>query len=116
LEGVKQSIEADLGLFKPRRMGHISLCQKFQQFFWEDTSDFSEEVMEKFRVILALVKKRDYELDFNTAGLFKPLCGETYPPKKIVTLASELQIPFVYGSDSHGVQDIGRGYSTYCQK
>ncbi|EMV5011118.1 histidinol-phosphatase, partial [Listeria monocytogenes] len=37
-------------------------------------------------------------------------------PKKIVTLASELQIPFVYGSDSHGVQDIGRGYSTYCQK
>lgn len=116
LEGVKQSIEADLGLFKPRRMGHISLCQKFQQFFGEDTSDFSEEVMEKFRVILALVKKRDYELDFNTAGLFKPLCGETYPPKKIVTLASELQIPFVYGSDSHGVQDIGRGYSTYCQK
>lgn len=116
LEGVKQSIEADLGPFKPQRIGHISLCQKFQQFFGADTSDFSEEVMDKFQAILALVKKRDYELDFNTAGLFKPLCGETYPPKKIVTLAKALQIPFVYGSDSHGVQDIGRGYDTYCQK
>ncbi|MFH5638427.1 hypothetical protein ACHI6R_15045, partial [Listeria monocytogenes] len=26
------------------------------------------------------------------------------------------KIPLVYGSDSHGVQDIGRGYNTYCQK
>lgn len=116
LEGVKRSVEADLGSFKPRRIGHISLCQKFQQFFGANGHDFSEEVIAGFQEVLALVKKRDYELDFNTAGLFKPLCGETYPPKEIVTLAKELQIPFVYGSDSHGVQDVGRGYSTYCQK
>lgn len=116
LEGVKQSIEADLGTFKPRRIGHISLCQKFQHFFGADGRDFSGEVMAEFEAILALVKKRDYELDFNTAGLFKPLCKETYPPKEIVTLARALEIPFVYGSDSHGVADIGRGYNTYCQK
>lgn len=116
LAGVKQSIEADLGAFKPRRIGHISLCQKFQQFFGADGRDFSAEVMAEFEAILALVKKRDYELDFNTAGLFKPLCKETYPPKEIVTLAGALEIPFVYGSDSHGVADIGRGYNTYCQK
>lgn len=116
LEGVKRSVEADLGSFKPRRIGHISLCQKFQQFFGANGHDFSEEVIAGFQEVLALVKKRDYELDFNTAGLFKPLCGETYPPKEIVTLAKELQIPFVYGSDSHGVQDVGRGYSAYCQK
>lgn len=116
LEGVKQSIEADLGAFKPRRIGHISLCQKFQQFFGANGRDFSAEVIAEFEAILALVKKRDYELDFNTAGLFKPLCKETYPPKEIVTLAGALEIPFVYGSDSHGVADIGRGYNAYCQK
>lgn len=116
LEGVKRSVEADLGSFKPWRIGHISLCQKFQQFFGANGNDFSEEVIAEFQAVLTLVKKRDYELDFNTAGLFKPLCGETYPPKEIVTLAKELQIPFVYGSDSHGVQDVGRGYSAYCQK
>lgn len=116
LAGVKQSIEADLGAFKPRRIGHISLCQKFQQFFGADGRDFSAEVIAEFEAILALVKKRGYELDFNTAGLFKPLCKETYPPKEIVTLARALEIPFVYGSDSHGVADIGRGYNAYCQK
>lgn len=116
LEGVKQSIEADLGAFKPRRIGHISLCQKFQQFFGANGRDFSAEVIAEFEAILALVKKRGYELDFNTAGLFKTLCKETYPPKEIVTLARALEIPFVYGSDSHGVADIGRGYNTYCQK
>ncbi len=116
LAGVKQSIEADLGAFKPRRIGHISLCQKFQQFFGADGRDFSAEVIAEFEAILALVKKWGYELDFNTAGLFKPLCKETYPPKEIVTLARALEIPFVYGSDSHGVADIGRGYDAYCQK
>ncbi|MBC2111137.1 histidinol-phosphatase HisJ [Listeria innocua] len=116
LEGVKQSIEADLGAFKPQRIGHISLCQKFQQFFGADGRDFSAEVIAEFEAILALVKKRGYELDFNAAGLFKPLCKETYPPKEIVTLARALEIPFVYGSDSHGVADIGRGYNAYCQK
>ncbi|RAM11648.1 histidinol-phosphatase, partial [Listeria ivanovii] len=44
------------------------------------------------------------------------LCGETSPPKEIVLLANQLQIPFIYGSDSHGVQDVGRGYQVYCQK
>ncbi|MBC1472681.1 histidinol-phosphatase HisJ [Listeria seeligeri] len=116
LEGIKQSIEADLGKFKPTRIGHISLCQKFWQYFGPEKNVFSDEVIAQFQQILMLVKKRDYELDFNTAGLFKPLCGETYPPKEIALLANELQIPFVYGSDAHGVQDVGRGYDVYCQK
>lgn len=116
LAGIKQSIEADLGSYKPTRMGHISLCQKFWQYFGPSENVFSVEVKEQFQQVLTLVKKRGYELDFNTAGLFKALCGETYPPKEIILLANELQIPFVYGSDSHGIQDVGRGYEVYCQK
>lgn len=116
LAGIKQSIEADLGSYKPTRMGHISLCQKFWQYFGPSGNMFSVEVKEQFQQVLTLVKKRDYELDFNTAGLFKALCGETYPPKEIILLANELQIPFVYGSDAHGVQDVGRAYEVYCQK
>ncbi|PZG33232.1 histidinol-phosphatase [Listeria ivanovii] len=116
LEGIKQSIEVDLGNYKPTRIGHISLCQKFWQYFGPEKNLLSSEVKAQFQQVLSLVKKRGYELDFNTAGLFKPLCGETYPPKEIVLLANQLQIPFIYGSDSHGVQDVGRGYQVYCQK
>lgn len=116
LEGIKQSIEVDLGNYKPTRIGHISLCQKFWQYFGPEKNLLSSEVKAQFQQVLSLVKKRGYELDFNTAGLFKPLCGETYPPKEIVLLANQLQIPFIYGSDSHGIQDVGRGYQVYCQK
>jgi histidinol-phosphatase (PHP family) len=59
---------------------------------------------------LDLVQEKGYELDYNTAGLFKEFCCETYPPQSIIQEAIIRNISIVYGSDSHGLGDVGRGY------
>lgn len=108
-EIVKQSIVEDLGQYKPKRIGHMTLCNKFKQFLkCEETEKIKMNQLD----ILHLVKQNEYELDYNTAGLFKPHCQESYPPIHLIDTARFLQIPLVYGSDSHGVNDIGRGYET----
>lgn len=108
-KAVAASIEADLGKFKPKRIGHITLCQKFQHFFNEETA-LTEDAMEELISLLKSVKKQNYELDFNAAGLFKSYCLETYPPDAIVKMAKEMEVPLVYGSDAHKASEVGRGY------
>lgn len=111
LEQIKASILADLGAFKPKRLGHISLCQKFRHAFHTET-DLPNDLMLD---VLELVRDSGYALDYNTAGLFKVDCRETYPPTKYVKQAKRLGIPLVYGSDSHAVSDVGRAYSVFSE-
>ncbi|EMG28503.1 histidinol-phosphatase [Listeria fleischmannii 1991] len=111
LEQIKASILADLGPFKPKRLGHISLCQKFRHAFQTETALPEETMM----TLLELVQRGGYALDYNTAGLYKPDCLETYPPEKYIKQAKRLGIPLVYGSDSHAVSDVGRAYSVFAE-
>ncbi|EFI84318.1 histidinol-phosphatase HisJ [Listeria grayi] len=106
---VATSIEADLGSYKPKRIGHLSLCQKFQHYFNEGT-EWTAHAMEQMTELLQSVKRRNYELDYNAAGLFKDYCRETYPPEQVVQLAKQMGIPLVYGSDAHQASEVGRGY------
>ncbi|MFP7169274.1 histidinol-phosphatase HisJ [Terribacillus sp. 7520-G] len=99
------SIEADLGRFKPKRIGHITLIQKFQ-LAYPKPADFSKEQQH----ILEITKRKGYKLDVNTAGLFKPLCKEIYPPAELLEHAAELGIPLVPGSDSHEAIGIAKGF------
>jgi histidinol-phosphatase (PHP family) len=101
---LQKSITADLGSFKPKRIGHISLIKKFQKKYPGNVESDSYLLP-----ILSLMKERGYELDLNTAGLFKPLCGETYPPLSIIQAAINMRIPLCYGSDAHHPTDLGRG-------
>ncbi|MEH7399994.1 MULTISPECIES: histidinol-phosphatase HisJ [Bacillaceae] len=107
---VKQSIIDDLGPFKPKRIGHMTLCNKFKQFL---KCDDTEKILNKQVELLKLVKEKNYILDYNTAGLFKEYCGETYPPNHVVEIANSLNIELMYGSDSHSIKDVGRGYEVY---
>ncbi|WP_088810599.1 MULTISPECIES: histidinol-phosphatase HisJ [Listeria] len=111
LEQIKASILADLGAFKPKRLGHISLCQKFRHAFNTETA-LPDDVMTD---VLELVQRSGYALDYNTAGLFKVDCRATYPPEMYVKQAKHLGIPLVYGSDSHAVRDVGRAYSVFSE-
>ncbi|PAE17034.1 histidinol phosphatase [Virgibacillus sp. 7505] len=104
-DNLQSSIEADLGHFKPRRIGHITLIQKFQLAYQKPAS-FSEEQTH----ILELIKRKGYELDVNTAGLYKPLCKEIYPPVELIAHAAKMGIPLVPGSDSHAAGGIGKGF------
>ncbi|PRO64249.1 histidinol-phosphatase [Alkalicoccus urumqiensis] len=100
-EQVKQSIQADLGTYKPDRIGHMTLVRKFQKRF---PRDFSDEIWQ-FEV-LDLVLQYGMSLDINTAGRYKPDCGEMYPPGKTAETAARMGIPLVYGSDAHASKQV----------
>lgn len=99
------SIAAELGAFKPRRIGHITLVHKFQKKYPPDR-EFRIEVLE----ILKKIKAAGLELDYNGAGTVKPLCREPYPPDWAVKEAVQQKIPLIYGSDAHSARDLGQGY------
>ena len=101
-----QSIHADLGPAKPKRIGHMTLIHKFQQLF-PVHRNFQADILN----ILDAVKKDGYELDYNGAGVNKPYCKEPYPPKWIVEEAMKRDIPLVYGSDAHQAKDLGQGWN-----
>ncbi|WP_071393823.1 histidinol-phosphatase HisJ [Bacillus tuaregi] len=101
---VRLSVEADLGPYKPKRIGHITLVHKFQNRF-----PFHGNEKTAISPLLQEIKKAGYELDYNGAGTAKPLCREPYPPNWVIEEAMKLQIPLVYGSDAHQVKELGQG-------
>lgn len=101
---ILQSIQTELGAFKPSRIGHMTLVHKFQHMF-----PCSEPFDQHIERILQAVKRAGYSLDYNGAGFVKPLCRETYPPVQIARTAHSLGIPLVYGSDAHAAAGIGQG-------
>lgn len=106
---VLRSLEADLGPWKPKRLGHISLVNKFEKLFAEST-EFSPENVALVQHLLKRVKEKNYQLDLNTAGFFKEGYQQSYPQPWIIEQARTLNIPLVYGSDTHAVEEIGQGY------
>ncbi|WP_078555503.1 histidinol-phosphatase HisJ [Bacillus alkalicellulosilyticus] len=107
---LKKSILAPLGPFKPRRIGHMTLVHKFQKRFPCSTSYWAV-VMN----ILDDIKSQGLSLDYNSAGLVKPLCEETYPPETVAIEAQKRKIPLVYGSDAHSAKGLLQGSNTISQ-
>lgn len=106
---VRESVEADLGKYRPQRIGHMSLIKKYQDYFGFP-EDFDEKTLRIVRQILTSIKRQERQLDLNTAGLYKSDCNEFYPGAQICRLAREQEIPLIYGSDAHAVSEVGRGY------
>lgn len=102
---VLKSIEANLGTYKPQRIGHMTLVKKFQRKFPHDVL-YEKEITE----ILSAIKKQGYELDYNGAGVAKPLCKEPYPSEWIAKKALALNIPLIYGSDAHQAKELMQGF------
>ena len=104
---VLKSIDARLGRFKPRRIGHPTLVHKFQLAHGQKIDD-------NHRIIEVLTKMKDkgYVLDVNSAGLSKPFCKEPYPPLHMIDYARSISLPYVFGSDAHSVKDLHQHYDT----
>lgn len=111
---VKRALLCGLGPHKPRRIGHLTLCNKFQHCFAESGRP-SASLWRLIGEVLDMVKDMGYALDANMAGLFKEHCREPYPSPEVFAAARRMGIPFVYGSDAHAVADVGRGYATFEQ-
>lgn len=102
---VQNSIFADLGRYKPKRIGHPTLIHKFQHDHKAIVNDH-EMIMKT----LELIKDNQYELDVNSAGLAKQFCLEPYPPTRYIMVAKDLGIPLVFGSDAHRAEDLHQFY------
>ncbi|MCA1319887.1 histidinol-phosphatase HisJ [Bacillus tianshenii] len=103
---LKKSIVTDLGTYKPSRIGHITLVEKFKRKFPHDR-DLSAYVLP----ILDIMSDKKYELDYNGAGFTKPLCLDSYPPAFVALEAHKRKIPLVYGSDAHSAKGLMQGYN-----
>lgn len=111
-EAVEQSLDADLGLYKPKRVGHLTLIHKYKDVVAPSDPDCCHDAIIR---ILDKVKAKGMELDVNLAGLYQPACREVYPPEWILREAVKRDIPLVYGSDSHSAAHVGRGYDVFEQ-
>ncbi|MGB8001101.1 MAG: histidinol-phosphatase HisJ [Anaerobacillus sp.] len=103
-ETVLKSITSNLGKYKPTRIGHITLTNKFQKRY-----PFKGKFENQISKLLDSVKMKGYSLDYNGAGTVKPDCGEPYPPDWVIKEAIKREIPLVYGSDAHSSKGIGQG-------
>lgn len=103
-ETVLKSIAADLGPYRPARIGHVTLVRKFQNKF--PCRKSFDHMIES---ILSATKKNGFSLDYNGAGVHKPDCLEPYPSNDIALKAAEMGIPLIYGSDAHQAKDLGQG-------
>jgi len=105
-EVLLQAVEADLGPYKPRRLGHLNLIRKFQRAL-PAPHDYRGKIMK----IIYEVQKRSMQLDFNMSGLRKPLCQEPYLPAWLIKEIAQgkLDIEVVYGSDAHSPSEVGWG-------
>lgn len=101
-----KSIKADLGEYKPKRIGHPGLVTIFQNK-WPVTYQ-NKALLEE---IVFEIKNRGYSIDFNVSGLRKPFCNATYPSGQLLELFKKYKVPFVYGSDAHQVDQM-----TYIEK
>jgi histidinol-phosphatase (PHP family) len=99
-----RAVTADLGPYKPKRIGHITLVHKFQKKF-----PCPKSMADSIINILDEIKKQDLELDYNGAGVKKPLCGEPYPPNWVIKEAMQRNIRIIYGSDAHCAKDLHQG-------
>ncbi|MBD1372744.1 histidinol-phosphatase HisJ [Hazenella sp. IB182357] len=103
-ETLRCSLFSDLGAYKPKRIGHMTLVRKFHKRF-PPKQRFKKDIL----TILDIIKEKDYELDWNGAGTVKPLCQESYPPSWVADEARKRSIPLVYGSDAHRVKELNQG-------
>ncbi|QPC47242.1 histidinol-phosphatase HisJ [Mangrovibacillus cuniculi] len=107
-QSILASIHADLGSFKPKRLGHITLVHKFQELF-PVSKEYKTKEKEWWGTILQETQKYNYQLDCNGAGIVKPYCKEVYPPISVIQQALSMQIPCVYGSDAHHPNGLAQG-------
>lgn len=103
---VRDSIVADLGPYKPKRIGHPTLVHKFQHAHNQSIQDDTQ-----IKSIFNLMKEQNYVLDVNSAGLSKPLCKEPYPPFHLIDYAKSIELQYVFGSDAHTAKDLHQHYN-----
>ena len=104
-------ILSDLGPHKPKRLGHAGIIYKFAKLF--EFGNLAEPGVSFFQDMAKLLQNGNYSLDDNYAGVIYKHCGRPYLPQGLRSLAEQLQIPLIYGSDAHGISAVQTSYQAY---
>lgn len=90
---------------RPEVVGHLDLIRKNGIHYGLQDTPSIEAAQDR---ALEAVRTYDGILDLNTAGWRKGL-GTPYPGPALVRRAAAMGIPFCFGDDSHGPDDVGAG-------
>lgn len=107
---VEEAIRFADRLSIPTRIGHLALIKKFQN----ELPTFDEEqIEERLRRLLPLLKFANVGIDANVAGLRTPTCQQPYVPAWFLQEAARLKIPAIFGSDAHRPSDVGHHWDWF---
>lgn len=70
----------------------------------------SERHYERIDTLLQAVKDNKLAIEINTSGI--DIRGEQFPNRRILAKALDLNIPFIFGSDAHKPEQVGRHFSS----
>jgi histidinol-phosphatase (PHP family) len=90
---------------KPEVVGHFDLIRKNAP---PDADLETPAIRDAAKLALKAAQVNNCILDLNTAGWRKDL-GTPYPAPWLVRLAHDMRVPFCFGDDSHGPDDVGAG-------
>lgn len=107
-ETLLKAVKSDLGIYKPKRIGHPNLVRRFNELYPIEYKNYKllEDLAKE-------IKNNNYEVDINTAGLRKKYCGEIYVNGYFKELVEKYKIKTVFGSDSHESKDVGSDFDKY---
>lgn len=101
---IETLINADLGLYKPKRIGHITLYRKFQNYDFKLEDELSDAIIPDH--IVQLLLEKNIQLDYNLSGYNKPYLKDSYPPCYLLNDLIAKGICLVPGSDAHSSNDL----------
>ncbi len=82
-------------------ISHFDLPKKFNK-----RPVNKEKIKEKATELLELIKEKDKVVEINSGGMRKDV-KEQYPSQEIIKIMHELDIPILFGSDSHDPNELG---------
>lgn len=101
---IENLINADLGKYKPRRIGHITLYRKFQNYDFKIEDKIQRAIIPEN--IIELLLEKNMQLDYNLSGYKKPYLKDSYPPSYLLEDLIKRGVSLVPGSDAHSSKDL----------
>lgn len=89
-------------------VGHLDLIKIFKYMPKKDIRVIAKDA-------ISAIKKADMVVEFNSAGLRKPV-AEIYPSGALIEMLKESDIKITFSSDAHKIEDVGYGSSVLLSK
>lgn len=101
---LRKSILADLGPYKPKRLGHCTIIRMGHKRYPGLAND--PVILDD---IARLISDNGFSIDLNMQGMRNDTCQELFG-EPLLPYAKKYDIPVALGSDSHRAETVGAGF------